>query len=135
MFPAASQEKVAVISSTLSWVVLFGNALACLLLLWESLSTIPPRHWSSVASSGSMLLFSLLSCLAYLILTLHRQANSQFLLTLSPLTSSTLIAGMYVLTAPHLSLKSQHRVALMGLIVVVSLSLLSSFLWLCCKNV
>jgi len=82
-----------------------------------------------------MLLFSLLSCLAYLILTLHRQANSQFLLTLLPLTSSTLIAGMYVLTAPHLSLKSQHRVALMGLIVVVSLSLLSSFLWLCCKNV
>jgi len=76
-----------------------------------------------------MLLFSLLSSLAYLIVTLHGQANSQFFLTLLPLTSSALIAGMYTLTAPHLSLKPQHRVMLMGLIVAVSLSLLSLFLF------
>jgi hypothetical protein len=129
MFPAPSQEKVAVISPALSWVVLLGNALACILLFWESLSTVTPRHWPSVASSGSMLLFSLLSSLAYLIVTLHGRANSQFFLTLLPLTSSALIAGMYVLTAPHLSLKPQHRVVLMGLIVAVSLSLLSLFLF------
>jgi hypothetical protein len=129
MFPAPSQEKVAVISPALSWVVLLGNALACLLLLWESLSTVTPRHWPSVASSGSMLLFSWLSSLAYLFVMLHGRANSQFFLTLLPLTSSALIAGMYILTATHLSLKPQHRVALMGLIVVVSLSLLSLFLW------
>ena len=47
------------------------------------------------------------------------RANSQFFLTLLPLTSSALIAGIYILTAPHLSLKPQHRVALMGLIVGV----------------
>lgn len=129
MFPAASQEKVAVISSTLSWVVLSGNALACLLLLWGSLHTTTSRHWPSVAIDGSMLLLSLLSYLAYLIVTLHGRANSLFFLTLLPLTSSALIAGMYILTAPHLSLKPQHRVILMGLIVAVSLSLLGLFLW------
>ncbi|OLB33874.1 MAG: hypothetical protein AUH05_16520 [Ktedonobacter sp. 13_2_20CM_53_11] len=57
------------------------------------------------------------------------RANSQFFLTLLPLTSSALIAGIYILTAPHLSLKPQHRVALMGLIVVVGLGSLSFFLF------
>ena len=129
MFPATLQLNVAVISSSLSWVVLFGNILACLLLLWEALSPVTQRYWPSVVSSGSMLLFSLLSCLAYLTMTLHGQANSQSLLTILPLASSALIAGMYVLMAPHLSLKPQHRVALMGLIMAVSLSLLSLFLY------
>ena len=104
MFPAASQEKVAIISSTLSWVVFSGNVLACLLFLWSSLHTNTPGHWPSVASNGSMLLLSLLSYLAYLIVTLHGRATPQFFLTLLPLTSSALIAGMYILTATHLSL-------------------------------
>jgi hypothetical protein len=119
----------AVISSTLSWVVLSGNALACFLFLWGSLHTTSPRHWHSVVISGSMLLLSLLSSIAYLIMTLHGRANSQFFLTLLPLTSSALIAGIYILTAPHFSLKPQHRVALMGLIVVVGLGSLSLFLF------
>jgi hypothetical protein len=129
MFLSTSQEKVAIISSTLSWVVLAGTILACFLLLWESVSTSSLHHWHTVASSGSMFLFSLLSFLAYLILTLQGQANFQFLLTFVPLTSSVLIAGMYALTTPHLSLKPQHRVALMSLIVLVSLSLFSLFLF------
>ncbi len=95
----------------------------------ERIYTTTVRRWPSVASHGSMLLLALLSYLAYLIVTLQGRANSQFFLTLLPLTSSALIAGMYILTAPHLSLKPQHRVALISLIVVVSLSLLSLFLF------
>ena len=128
MFTVVPLEKVAVLSSTLSWVVLSGNVLVCLLFLWGSLHTTTSRRWSSVASYGGMLLLALLSYLAYLVVTLHGWANFQFFLTLLPLTSSVLLAGMYILTAPHLSLKPRQRVALMSLIIVVSLSLFSVFL-------
>ncbi len=121
-------NKVAAISSSLSWVVLSGNALACLFLLWGSLHTTISRHWLSVASNGIMLLLSLLGFLAYVIAKLHQRADSQFFLTFLPLTSSALVAGIFVLTSPQFSLKPQHRMMLMGLLVIVSLSLLSLFL-------